>query len=131
MKTQITIENKAKFFAQYLWKTLWIKESVYGKEPFPINPQMLYEPSNEEYLKLKSLLKIIDEDAIQIAELVVGDRFENKIRIGQSYAFWLHKNPNYAVDWKVYEYLQSEAYAVPWMGLSVDEIVDAGWINIT
>lgn len=31
---------------------------------------------------------------------------------------------------EIYDYLRSKGYALPWMGLSVDELVEYGWVKL-
>lgn len=71
-------------------------------------------------LQLKPLSAISDEDAFKlgypdsddfIASWSVSDNISD-FTIGEA------------------DYLRSRGYALPWMGLSVDEMVEAGWIKL-
>jgi hypothetical protein len=31
---------------------------------------------------------------------------------------------------ELHDYLRSKGYALPWMGLSVDELVEYGWVKL-
>ena len=64
-----TLHNKAKFFSLFLWQKVWVKPPVYGYDTFVVNPEMLYSVSSDEYLSLKPISSITDEDLIHVARL--------------------------------------------------------------
>jgi len=101
---------------------------------------------------LKPLSSITDEDAIEVAEfmgLTEGD-FEinhrpTDIHIdadSQELTLFFEDCSIYFNDFNsdeastgtdylsVYDYLRSKGYALPWMGLSVEQMVEAGWIKL-
>ena len=129
MKAELNNENKAKFFALY-WGQDWLTCPVLGDRGHIYSNTMKDDQIKDRWLTLKPLSSISDEDAIEVAKMVFGDRFSSHLIIGQSYAHWLNKNPLYALDWKVVDYFRSKGYALPWLGLSVEEMVDAGWIKL-
>lgn len=110
MKAEINNENKAKFFALY-WGQKVIKDDTC---------QLLYVSSNINlehdswYLNLKPLSSISDEDKNSILEFV-----EKVIPISETYA------TVFSID-----YLRSKGYALPYLGLSVEDLINAGWIKI-
>ena len=66
MKTQNTLENKAKFFAQY-----WEQHVLYFSSDFlrKIDNLTLDSIENDDYLELKPLSQISDEDAIEVSKI--------------------------------------------------------------
>ena len=128
-----TIENKAKFFAQYwgqkVGKTeyesqLWINECFLNSISF---------------LQLKPLSSITNEDAIEVANLLGNcSHLSDEGKIFQVKD--LLSNPNFYVkqtnisanQWlKVFDFLRSKSYALPYMGLSVETMIEYGWIKLT
>ena len=107
MKTQNTLENKAKFFAQY-----WGQHVLYFSSDFlrKIDSLTLVGIENDDYLELKPISKITDEDAINL---------------GYGYASHLKSNLDRNID-----QLRNLGFAVPWMDLSVEDLVEYGWIKL-
>lgn len=164
-----TLENKAKFFAQYWGQDVYTKESYNGEgglqkiQPFHFSTGMI----EDGYIELKPLSSISDEDAITIAMLLVnwqpsmsklskinirsrqdGDHvwdelileftssFNYTVRYrGGDWLGWI--NSNGRCEWtlfnhlKVYDYLRSKGYALPYMGLSVEQQIEYGWVKLT
>jgi hypothetical protein len=123
MKAEINNENKAKFFALYYGQEIIMKR-VWDS---PMDFKYLFQDDLEynvasTYLKLKPLSQITDEDAIEVECYGAGvDEY------GYSFSRVGH------TSWKGHEqdYLRSKGYALPWMGLTVDELVKAGWVTLT
>ena len=120
MKAEINNENKAKFFAQY-WGQKVVSHLEYPDlSTNTIDGALIKKYSEEDYfLILKPLSSISDEDARFICSL-------HKV-ISTDYK-WLFLGINlsgYDVD-----YLRLKGYAVPAFGLSVEEMVEAGWIKL-
>lgn len=111
MKTQNTLENKARFFAQY-----WGQKIIcfpHNKNPIRYdNPNKLLAGKFERnaYLELKPLSQISDEDAINL---------------GYGYASHLKSNLDRNID-----QLRNLGFAVPYMDLSVEDLVEYGWIKL-
>lgn len=122
MEVEINNENKAKFFAQY-WNQEVIDHEDYNREGcLKVSGEMIRICYDDYYLLLKPLSSISDEDA-EIIDLESEDYNENG---------WWDKHGNFY--WWSYadvDYLRSKGYALPWMGLSVEEMVEAGWIKLT
>jgi len=133
------LENKAKFFAQY-----WGQEVLEDEEA-----DILYKVcvidllnarigSNKCYLRLKPLSKISDEDALFGSSLLKGSsHLSNESRIYQFKQ--LFESPNFWVNQTniplnnmlvCFDFLRSKSYALPYMGLSVEEQVERGWVRL-
>ena len=156
MKTENTLENKTKFFAQYWGQHLIIMDYFLRK----IDHVTLYEIEADDILQLKPISKISDEYAIEVAKIVSPSLFlssgnDNKHFIDKSEKDWIsvkHKRKIFSVDIDldgyVYEYhedegytrpsksyagtdyLRSKGYALPWMDLSVEDLQNYGWIKL-
>lgn len=112
-----TLENKAKFFAQYwgqevlLWHQ-WTNPNERSK----IGSTPMRNP-NGWSLSLKPLSLITDED-------------KEYIGYSESYIDMLKKCNVSKIDSFVADYLRSKSCALPWMGLSVETMVEYGWIKL-
>lgn len=99
-----TLENKAKFFAQYWWQEVFIfgiNQKRYRITKSRFNAETLKKPC---WLELKPISQISDEDVVEISDFVYADR-------------------------KV-DYLRSKGYALPWNGIKVEEMIEWGWIKL-
>ena len=128
-----TLENKAKFFAQY-WGQEVVKwnfstgESSYMTLPlddFRINEVKKF------HLILKPLLSIADEDAVDLSKII-------KLKFSSVYndEFVLSEikksiiNDAHNLPYAVVDYLRSKSYALPYMGLSIEKLIEYGWVKI-
>lgn len=123
-----TIENKAMFFAQY-WGVKCLKNTLLN----PDIPSHKVEIGNckglpQQFLELTPLSDITDEDAKKIAVLAYkisrGD-----IVSGKEYLHQFDKvNASYPTI--ISDFLRSKGYALPYMGLSVDKLIEYGWVKL-
>lgn len=140
MKTANNPENKARFFAQY-WGQKVIMHPVLFK-PITMydvitNPDNGFERDIEKcWLELNSLSNITNEDLIKCYHLYseicaydytmdfasVIDMARHVIKM-EGYN-WLTKYT------KISDYLRSKGYALPYMQLSIKDLIDYGWIKI-
>ena len=121
MKAEINKENKARFFALY-WGQKVIEVVSYEDLK---NPYFAFlnndgrSPKLNTVIQLKSLSEINDEDSqivCKIEKILSTDfKWVVNTRILSAYST---------------DYLRSRGYALPWMGLSVDEMVESGWIKL-
>jgi len=153
MKTEINLENKAKLFAQY-WG-----QNVAGMT-CDMGGWTVGKRNDFDYLELNTLSSISDEDAIEVAHILTSNKYTSSdFKIFHSgsnhnppyisvdyrsvdfqykcaFQIYLSSNMIYAnisnsVIWDyVVSFLRSKGYALPWMGLSVDEMIKAGWIKL-
>lgn len=127
--------NKAKFFAQYYDQVVMME----GEESTPvfITGYHLKETINgaERFrLQLKPLSHITDEDAICVAKLSkepfddgkVWGRTFIKTSLIMGYGFRNHTS----VVIRILDYLRSKGYALPYMGTSVKQQIEFGWVEI-
>ena len=158
MKAEINNENKAKFFALYYDQVVLMSASFVKGQDLRIvmNDKDLEVYGKKSYLQLKPLSQITDEDAWEVGIRVncwsnwerkkdwflsKDDDF-HKVHIfgGQAFANAIGKDfgpgmshpfANNSTDILcAYDYLRSKGYALPWMGLTIDDMVEAGWIKL-
>lgn len=120
MKTQNTLENKAKFFAQYWGKG--IKDTdlsgMYSINVFS---------SEFHYLQLKPLSKISDEDVDYLLKL---EDFIDGFTSDDFLNFLLGIKKGICNKFQAIDYLRSKGIALQWMDLSVEDLVEYGWIKL-
>lgn len=137
-----TLENKAKFFAQYWGQKLW-------KEYKNINchdtVDILEELTNNDYLEIAPLLSITDGHAIELYRQVLYKKthyeshqltIDDEINQGKELAFsCLYLKGGYCgfsagTGLFVSDYLRSKGYALPYLGLSVEKQIEYGWVKL-
>lgn len=141
MKTENTLENKERFFALYFKQDV-LRISQYPSVKIQINSDTIFDRvyNTDCYLQLKPLESISDEDAIVFFDIVwakVGSHKDKpndfKIEFGKDWALsptierygLIPTGLFHGVDW-----LRSKCYALPWMGLSIQDLIDYGWIKL-
>ena len=145
MKTENTLENKAKFFAQYFGQhVLYFTYDFLRK----IDNLTLDSIENDDYLELKPLSHISNEDAIELMRLKIESKgivdietieIENKTLDGYTfivkYKNWDDERVGFVFNGHTnplsfYDYLRSKGYALSWMDLSVEDLVNYGWVKL-
>ena len=131
MKTEIIIENKAKFFAQYYGKNVFLNLN-YTKEPIDlIGIRIMNNDLIDGVLLLKPLLSISNYDLATMVEefdISIGSGFLDEYDNLQDFKNNLDINACWPIG--MFDFLRSKGYALPFMGLSVDEMIKAGWIKL-
>lgn len=176
----INSENKKKFFALYWGQEIFewrypensIREGVLESEP-PLKDYI-----NSLFINLKLVSDISDEDAIEVAKLMLGNGDKQYLNLMSDFevirndeilktrepqtieinfmanlfadkiektrltiytdivSFYLgyfrktHKSLPLHGFLRVIDYLRSKGYALPYMGISVDEMIEFDWIKI-
>ena len=152
-----TLENKAKFFAQY-----WGQKFVYtgtGRAIKRLGSEIVmnYENANEfqsicfsnqRAVLLKPLSQISDEDAIEVGKLLFDNKTGIQIErthdainiLGSEIVYIWFEDAEILYDdasvqsplriLSAYDYLRSEGYLLPWNGLSEKQLIDYGWVKI-
>lgn len=125
MKAQINNENRGKFHAQYHGQKL-IMVDVNGDEyetTIGFGDGMLLPSSTKsKYIELRPLSAITDEDAIEVG-------LSGKQHFKQFYAAYGEVRA-LSILYNEIDFLRSRGYALPWMNLSVDELIAAGWVKL-
>jgi hypothetical protein len=114
-------ENKAKFFAQY-WGQKVLRITPYELVQVGISGWNLKH--EDFYLELTPISAITDEDAIEVVNCGHEIEFLEK--------GWRQKESVVIFDYKpkAVDYLRSRGYALPWMGISVEDQVKFGWVKL-
>lgn len=146
-----TLENKAKLFAQY-WGQEVVRNTLFN---FTDAIEVSSASFNIEalpylFLELKPISSISDEDLIQLVDIPKGwDVFkiyhttrdgysavkirrlydDNELKFNDDGYKYEMKTLSVGLSTTV-DYLRSRGYALPWMGLSVEELVNIGWVKL-
>ena len=149
MKTENTLENKSKFFAQYFGQKVLLHESDMDDIQLFLNNEMGGDIKNW-LLYLKPFSQISNEDTIQgimftynktyedLGESVEGKHYNTfssikTTRVGENFKTSRsihHWNGDRKIGSKEYDYFRSKGYALPWMDLSVEDLVEYGWVKL-
>lgn len=158
-----TLENKAKLFALYYGQTVLMHKHFNNDIPCTIMYSSFQDEALQwEYLELKPLSSISDEDAIEVAkimtfhdgkgliierkkhgEIEMYDRYNDEPHFLNTLFFvpdpfeifsrddnrnWFQYDAERILE--VTDFLRSRGYALPWMGLSVEKLVNRGWVKL-
>lgn len=160
MKAEITPENKAKFFAQYYPQRILhhVDYEDYCPAGFSDELSIFYYVRHNYYLGLKPLSSISDEDVIgalfmngfpegwELYKVYTLDptawvSVKLRRKYGESDIHFNEDGYEYKDHFLNFRgfslsswsdnYLRSKGYAVDWMGLTVAEMVEAGWVKLS
>ena len=116
-----TLENKSKFFAQY-----WGQEVLNGNGLVYSATMKTKLNDNGDYLELKPLSSITDEDY----NFIMNDKVMNPDLENGDPLFTFAIGGLRMSDLTTTDYLRSKGYALPWMGLSVEKLIEYGWVKL-
>lgn len=139
---KINNENKAKFFAQYWGKEIVAHEFISAGENAVVG-SVIFRNLDNWHLELKPISDISDEDAIDVAKINTSIHWNNGLTPNvwkNSFGKTIVSNGTGIIDkygqtiisenylsYTQVDLLRSRGYLVPWMGLSCEEIIKAGW----
>ena len=112
---------KCRFFAQYWGQQVQRYENNNYKKV--VNGFIETNLQDKDYLLLKPISKITDEDAISMYRGLERN-YESANQFLEDY-----KSIGFLEQSEV-DFLRSKGYAVPFMGYSVDELVKMGWVQL-
>lgn len=153
MKTENNLENKKKFFAQY-WGQEIVKWNFsaggHSSMRLTVDDIRLNTPNESDFfLELTPLSQITDEDLIELIEIPEGweifkiykyksDGYsgvkirkpydENELKFNED--GFKYDIKTISLNHKNYDILRSKGYALPWMDLSVEDLVEYGWVKL-
>jgi hypothetical protein len=134
MKT-ITNEIKAKYFSLYYYRQV-LGKYINSDELDPID---IMNPCEVDYIELTPIEQISDEDARKCISFLYPNKNIKNIIINESGMNFKWKASysylsglvyfNHLINIKVYQYLLSKGYALPYMDYSVSDLVENGTIK--
>ena len=130
-----TLENKAKFFAVYWGQNIGGARSLVSEMYY--NDLEVNNGNEIEYINLRQLSSITDEDAIAVSKILRWQLDNDKLSISRIHSirqiltsgspFGNSGSPFIKHQWEVADFLRSSGYLLPWMGLTPNEIIGYGW----
>lgn len=144
MKIENTSENKAKFFALYYGQEVakitkgtytHTLGSVHVVDSMVMRSLGVTTVLKYRYtLELKPISMISNEDAMAVIGESLYRHFqidENDSRFGMSASqMFFEDEATFLHQPKTVDYLRSKGYALPWMGISLEELVKYGWVKL-
>lgn len=138
MKTEINNENRQKFYSLYYLQDVFIQPLMGQDSTYYFNGANVDETEDNDgcYLLLNQLSEITDDHLAMILPIVQQTsyyRFETNFRMArQVFKQYLNKSSSIHGShwWQIQDVLRSLGYALPWMGLSVEDLVNAGWVKL-
>jgi len=130
-----TLENKAKFFAQYFEQKVLANTQGTHHPIIELTKSWNWKHS-DFYLELKPLSQINDEDAIEVAKIFQWNHLHDTSKIHSvkevltTVAFYRQTNINGSNWLEVFDYLRSKGYALSWNGITVEEMIEWKWIQL-
>lgn len=125
-----TKENKKAFLAQYFGQNILCNDG-HDVKNLTIDGFTLSAGSHPtDYLSLKPLSSISDEDAIEVAKMYWGNNYSEFPLKTDKIAHSRLILPTMATRTDIADYLRSKSYALPFMGLSVETLVEYGWVKL-
>lgn len=137
-KTQNTLENKAKFMALY-WGQKVMRSSINDKDFTDLLITTIIPETMKDnwFLELTPLSKITDEDLKHLSkiDLVSSGEYDDSVTDLDLIEFGQYEFLNSERDLKyllpeAVDFIRSKGYALPWMDLSVEDLVSYGWVKI-
>lgn len=150
MKTENTLENKRKFFSQYWGQRNLLHVIDDGDDILLLLNNEVDNDVKNWLLYLTPISQITDEDVIQgimitynktyddlgeILEVKHYNTFSGITSIGlgrnfKTFRSFHHWNGDRKIGSMECDYLRSKGYALPWMDLSVEDLVEYGWVKL-
>lgn len=152
-----TLENKARFFALYWGQTI-IEDNFWMPNEFSTvgyKYQLCQDAGSHiggllnKHLVLKKLSSISDEDVIEYAINIQNIKIDSEIievenhedcvlfkivhegtSYRTAYQVWHYDTRPHKLPQKDVDFIRSKGYALPWMGLSVEQLINYGWIKL-
>lgn len=134
MKTENTLENKAKFFANY-----WKQKICWDNAGIANEPWLNYNwgEIDKLHLELTPLSQITEDDLKHLSkiDLVSSGEYDDTvtdldlIKFGQFEFLNSERDLKYLLPEAV-DFIRSKGYALPWMDLSVEDLVEYGWVKL-
>lgn len=137
-------KQKEKFFAQYWGQKVMCSEVE--RNPFEINENNLHRWIPECYLELTPLSQISDADGKMCVQVRSSTHIDVEItsRSNDGFGFTSRYNTSnrrrlhgYSLGFgekmtiEQIDYLRSKGYALPWLGISVEEQISKGWVKLS
>lgn len=123
---KLTLQNKERFFALYWEQDVGMRE--YGRQTRFVDANFMRYPK-DSYLFLKHISSITSEQAIEITRLLGESKKEIPDKYAIDFVRGFLSDENNIPAW-VSDHLRERRFAVSWNGITVEEMVEAGWVKL-
>jgi len=124
-----TLQNKAKFFAQYWFQLVQRYGNDYNLKQ--VNAFIEESLLEGDYLFLNHIKNVSKEHSKEISKMMGVGKVKNPIMFVKDKLELVAANNDYwALPLYLVDYLRSKGYALHFMGLSVEQLVEYGWVKI-
>jgi hypothetical protein len=138
MKTEITPESKARFFALYVSQKVLLLGFPFEDRPLRLTGDYCEDIGDEKKVLLKPLSALSDEDAIEYFDILWAKQHKAKskafkIDYGKEWALSIEAERFGLIPFGFVagvDFLRSRGYALPFLGISVEQQIEAGWIKL-
>ncbi len=134
MKRELTPELREKFYAQYYGqKVLHMDDESEMDYVFPVVKSTFFTTNHDNYLVLRSILSITDDESVEVAKIWRPDRdvSYHSVKYGRAIIDGLdHLMVGFFMFGQITDYLRSVGVALPFMGHTVEELMEAGWVKL-
>ncbi len=128
---------KCRFFAQYfgvkVFQNELNKKYNYVNYSYPLSIEKDFNKEIDEFLELKPLSKITDEDALEVANIISNTIHDSISKELVSYYKQDILNDSEVLCYASYQtvdFMRSKGYAISFMGYSVDDLISFGWVRL-
>lgn len=141
-----TIENKKKFMSLYVGQPVYSRDRYPGGENFKMC-SFFRDDVEDTHVLLKPLSMICDEDAVSVAKMNTSINWDtgrkeevwkntfghtivsNGLGLVDKYGQTIVTKLEY-LNLEQIDFLRSKGYALPYMGASVETMIEWGWIKL-
>lgn len=132
-----TIEQKQRFIAQYFGTPAIWRSTECGQEELVWDKKNFFQIDETDYLELKPLSAISDEDAIKVARMFIKseETKDELLYCGRIFTTCMFDSEDretglYNKHCQAVDYLRSKGYALPYQNLSVEQQISYGWVKL-
>lgn len=132
MKTEINQENKEKFFALYYGQKIVSHRSYPENSTNSISGGIIKQYSEKDYfLKLIPISKISDKDGLILYKIIYPMGWiNNDVKYIRTWLESFYDGDHKKIQPQAVDFIRSIGASFEWMGLSVEEMIEAGWIKL-
>lgn len=132
MKDKLNDKFKQQFFGQYFWQRVFrfgcpcLNGDPEGQgDIYILNGTTIEQDSETSYLRLRKLESITDEEIYEFLGSMAVDPKPHYLPGARKEIVEEYYDDIYTIDW-----LRSKGFAIEWMGNTVEQMVEAGWIQL-
>lgn len=135
---EINLKNKSRLFGKYCDQELIIIADDGRFEDCFINLNLISSITDEDTIEVAKLMGLTEGDfeiTHRTTDIHINSYSQEFTLLFENCSIYFNDFDTYSANTGIdylsaYDFLRSKGYALPWMGLSVEEMVQAGWIKL-